>query len=153
MDCLEQKEFLQWNTRTKEHLCANFQDIGSSSKSWMLDMKYAISTIKMQILNHFFAKRFTIFLLYVCQVFINLQDHLHFFSHFVFSFMGQLFMDDPITSWYYQLTNFNFTALEFYQASPSMQQLGIDRNNDVFIGKTTEIKTNFWNVFGALIHK
>ena len=53
--------------------------------------------MKMQILNQFFAKRFTILLLYVCQVFINLQDHLNFFLHFVFSFMGQLFMDDPIS--------------------------------------------------------
>ena len=52
--------------------------------------------MKMQILNQFFAKRFTILLLSVCQVFINLQDHLHFFLHFVFSFMAQLFMDDPI---------------------------------------------------------
>ena len=40
---------------------------------------------------------FTILLLYVSQVFINLQDHLHYFVHFVFSFMGQLFMDDPIS--------------------------------------------------------
>ena len=31
------------------------------------------------------------------QVFINLQYHLHFFLHFVFSFMGKLFMDDPIS--------------------------------------------------------
>ena len=48
---------------------------------------------------NFFAKRFTILLLYVCQVFINLQDHLHFFLYFVSSFMGQLFMDDPISGW------------------------------------------------------
>ena len=33
----------------------------------------------------------------MCQVFINLQYHLHFFLHFVFSFMGQLFLDDPIS--------------------------------------------------------
>ena len=33
----------------------------------------------------------------MCQVFINLQIHLHFFLHFDFSFMGQLFMDDPIS--------------------------------------------------------
>ena len=51
----------------------------------------------MQIFYKFFAKRFTILLLYVCQVSINLQDHLHFFLHFVFSFMEQLFMDDPIS--------------------------------------------------------
>ena len=40
------KEFLQWNTRTKDYLCANFQDIWLSSKSWISDIKYAISTIK-----------------------------------------------------------------------------------------------------------
>ena len=27
VDCLEQKELLQSNTRTKDYLCANFQDI------------------------------------------------------------------------------------------------------------------------------
>ena len=99
MDCLKQKEFLQWNTRTKDHLCANFQDIWLSPKSWILDIKYAISTIKMQISNQFFRKKFhyTILSLYVCQVFSNVRDHLHFFLHFVFSFMGELFMDDPIS--------------------------------------------------------
>jgi len=39
VDCLEQKEFLQWNTRTKDYLCANFQDIWVTSKSWILDIK------------------------------------------------------------------------------------------------------------------
>ena len=57
VDCLEQKEFLQWNTRTKDHLCANFQDIWLSSKSWILDIKYTIPTIKMQILHQFFCKK------------------------------------------------------------------------------------------------
>ena len=51
----------------------------------------------MQILNQFFPKKIHYIVVYVCQVFINLQDHLHFFLHFVFSFMGQLFMDDPIS--------------------------------------------------------
>merc|ERR1712240_725904 len=57
VDCLEHKEFLQWDTRTKDHLCANFQDIWLSSKSWILDIKYAISTTKMQISNQFFRKK------------------------------------------------------------------------------------------------
>merc|ERR1712240_558767 len=57
VDCLEQIEFLQWNTRTKDHFCANFQDIWLSSKSWISDLKYAISTIKMRILNQFFSKK------------------------------------------------------------------------------------------------
>ena len=57
VDHLEQKEFLQWNTRIKDHGCANFQDIWLSSKSWILDIKYAISTIKMHILNQFFRKK------------------------------------------------------------------------------------------------
>ena len=77
------------NTRTKDHLC-KFQDIWLSSKSWILDIKFVISTKKCRFW-------FTILLLNVCQVFINLQDHLHFSLHFVFSFMGQLFMDDPVT--------------------------------------------------------
>ena len=38
----------------------------------------------------------TILLLYMYQVFIFLQDHLHFFLHFFFTFMEQLFLDDPI---------------------------------------------------------
>ena len=46
---------------------------------------------------NFFAKRNTILLLYVYQVFIFLQDHLHFFLHFFFTFMEQLFLDDPIS--------------------------------------------------------
>ena len=60
VDCLEQKEFLQWNTRTKDYLCANFQDICLSSKSWIYGIKYAISTIKMQILNQFFRKKIVV---------------------------------------------------------------------------------------------
>ena len=44
----------------------------------------------------FFAKRNTILLLYMYQVFISLQDHLHFFLHFFFTFMEQFFLDDPI---------------------------------------------------------
>ena len=46
---------------------------------------------------NFFAKINTILLLYVYQVFIFLQDHLHFFLHFFFTFMEQLFLDDPIS--------------------------------------------------------
>ena len=45
---------------------------------------------------NFFAKRITILLLYMYQVFIFLQDHLHFFLHFFFTFMEQFFLDDPI---------------------------------------------------------
>ena len=48
---------------------------------------------------NFFAKRNTILLLYMYQVFIFLQDHLHFFLRFFFTFMEQLFLDDPISSW------------------------------------------------------
>ena len=40
---------------------------------------------------NFFVKRNTILLLYMYQVFIFLQDHLHFFLHFFFTFMEQLF--------------------------------------------------------------
>ena len=47
---------------------------------------------------NFFAKRNTILLLYMYQVFIFLQDHLHFFLHFFFTFMEQLFLDDPIST-------------------------------------------------------
>jgi len=47
---------------------------------------------------NFFAKRNTILLLYVYQVFIFLQDHLYFFLHFFFTLMEQLFLDDPIFS-------------------------------------------------------
>ena len=59
--------------------------------------------------SFFLAKKFTILLLYVCQVFINVQDHLHFFLHFVFSFMGQLFMDDPIS--YFDFSIFRSDAM------------------------------------------
>ena len=38
-----------------------------------------------------FAKTITLLLLYMCQVFIFVKDHLHFFLHFFFSFMGQCF--------------------------------------------------------------
>ena len=57
MDCLEQKEFLPWNTGRKDNLFANFQDIWLSLKSWISDIKYAISTAKIQILNQFFRKK------------------------------------------------------------------------------------------------
>ena len=42
---------------------------------------------------NFFAKRITILLLYMYQVFIFLPGHLHFFMHFFFTFMEHLFMD------------------------------------------------------------
>ena len=66
MDCLEQKEFLQWNTRTKDNLGANFQDIWLSSKSWILNIKYTISTIKMQISNQFFLQKDSPYCCYMC---------------------------------------------------------------------------------------
>ena len=46
---------------------------------------------------NFLAKRNTILLLYMYQVFIFLQDHLNSFLHFFFTFMQQLFLDDPIS--------------------------------------------------------
>jgi len=98
VDCLEQKEFLQWNTRTKDYLCANFQDIWLSSKSWILDIKYAISTIKMQILNQFFRKKIHyIVVISVPSFHQPARSSLFFLAFFFFSFMGQLFMDDPIS--------------------------------------------------------
>ena len=45
----------------------------------------------------FFVKRNTLLLLFKYKVFIFLQDHLHFFLHFFFTFMEQLFLDDPIS--------------------------------------------------------
>ena len=80
----------------KSYLCANFQNIWASSKSRKLHIKQAISASWFGIF-FFLEKRITILLLHRYQVFIILQDHLHFFMHFVFSFMGQLFMDDPIS--------------------------------------------------------
>ena len=91
MDCLEQKEFLQWNTRAKDHLCANFQDIWLSSKSWILDIRYAISTIKMQI----FCKKIHYIVVMSVPSFYQPARSFSFFLHFVFRFMGQLFMDNP----------------------------------------------------------
>ena len=35
-------------------------------------------------------------MLYLCQIFILLLGHLHFFVHFFFSFMENLFMEHPI---------------------------------------------------------
>ena len=45
---------------------------------------------------NFFTKRNTILLSYMYQVFIFLQDHLHFFLHFSSRFMGNFFVNDPI---------------------------------------------------------
>ena len=93
-----QKEFLQWNTRTKDHLC-KFSKYLVVIK--IMNIRHKICHIyyrNADFKSIVFAKRFTILLLYVCQIFSNLQDHLHFFLHFVFSFMGQLFMDDPIST-------------------------------------------------------
>ena len=80
MDCLEKKEFLQWNTRTKDHLCANFQDIWLSSNSWILDIKYAISTIKMQILNQFFLQKDSLYCCYKCAKFSSTCKIIFIFS-------------------------------------------------------------------------
>ena len=97
MDCLEQKEFLQWNTRTKDYLCANFQDIWLSSKSWILDIKYAISTIKMQILNQFFCKKIHYIVVICVPSFHQPARSSSFFLAFLFTFRGHFFMNDPIS--------------------------------------------------------
>ena len=82
---------MQWDTKTKNYLCADFQGIWPLSKSWKSD----ICKIKCRFGIIFFAKRITIMLLNTCQVFIFVQDHLHFFLHFVFSFMEHLFYECP----------------------------------------------------------
>ena len=88
MDFLEQKEFLQWNTRTKDHLCTNFQDIWLSSKSWILDIKYAISNIKMQILNQFFRNNIHYIVVKSVQSFHQLARSSSFFLAFRLQFDG-----------------------------------------------------------------
>ena len=91
VDCLEQKEFLQWNTRTKDYLCANFQDIWLSSKSWILDIKYAISTIKMQILNQFFRKKIHYIVVICVPSFHQPARSSSFFLAFCLQFYGTTF--------------------------------------------------------------
>ena len=56
-------------------------------------MPYLLGKSRFRI--NFFTKRNTI-LLYINQVFIFLQDHLHFFLHLFFTLTEQLFLDDPI---------------------------------------------------------
>ena len=91
------KEFLQWNTRTKDYLWANFQDIWLSSKI----MEIGQQTCHIYLENTdfesiFFAKWIIVLVLCMCYVFIFLQDHHNFFLHFVLSFMGHFFINDPI---------------------------------------------------------
>ena len=43
----------------------------------------------------FFVKRITIMMLRMYQVFSSLQGHLHFFVHFIFTFMENLFHGSP----------------------------------------------------------
>ena len=92
MDCLEQKEFLQWNTRTKDHLCANFQDIWLSSKSWISDIKYAISTTKMQILNQFFLQKDSLYCCYMCAKFSSTCKIIFIFSCILSSVLWDNFL-------------------------------------------------------------
>ena len=91
VDCLEQKKFLQRNTRTKDHLCANFQYIWLSSKSWILDIKYAISTIKMQILNQFFRKKIHYIVVISVPSFHQPARSSSFFLAFCLQFYGTTF--------------------------------------------------------------
>ena len=44
-----------------------------------------------------FAKTNTILVFFMYQVFIFLLSHLHYFVHFLFSFVENLFMDHPIS--------------------------------------------------------
>ena len=96
-DCLEKKEFLQWNTRTKNYLCVNFQDIWSSSKSWKFDIKYSISARKMHIWNKRFCKKNPYIVIVDVSNFHLSARSSSFFSHFFFNFTGHFFMNDPVS--------------------------------------------------------
>ena len=92
VDCLQQKEFLQWNTGTKDHLCANFQDIWLSSKSWISDIRYAISTIKTQILNQFFLQNDSLYCCYMCAKFSSTCKIIFIFSCMLSSVLWDNFL-------------------------------------------------------------
>ena len=123
MDCLEQKEFLQWNTRTKDHLCANFQDIWLSSKSWILDIKYAISTIKMQILNQFFRKKIHYIVVISVPSFHQPARSSSFFLAFCLQFYGTTFYGWPYISEYSTLLSYDFFYLSNIATYDDWKQL------------------------------
>ena len=76
--------------KAKGYLWASFHDIWSLSKSSRLDIHKAI------LKNYLYAKINTTLSLYLWQIFIFLLGHLHFFLHFSFSFMVNLFKKHPI---------------------------------------------------------
>ena len=63
-------------------------------KNQTLIMPYLLGKSRFGI--NFFTKRNTILLWYLYQVFIFLQDHLHFFLHFFSTFVENLFKKYPI---------------------------------------------------------
>ena len=87
-------------TKTENYFWASFQitwSIYIKVRNETLTMPYLPKISKLGINLFFFAKSNTILLFDMYQVFIFLQDHLHFF----FTFMEQLFLDDPISDWKY----------------------------------------------------
>ena len=68
-ECLEQNEFLQWNTRTKDHLCANF----------------------VQILNQFFRKKIDYIVVISVPSFHQPARSSSFFLAFCLQFYGTTF--------------------------------------------------------------
>ena len=80
---------------------------------------------------NFFAKRNTILLSYMYQVFIFLQDHLHFFLYFFFTFMEQLFLDDPIPSAVWRYTGFEVVCNDSFEASLSLITTLVDPSSNI----------------------
>ena len=90
------KNFLQWNTRTKNYLCTNFRDIWSTSESWKLDIRYAISARQTQIRNQFFFHTKTNDIIVVCVPSFHLPARSSpFFLAFFRHFHGKLFYEWP----------------------------------------------------------
>ena len=74
------------------------KDIWLSSKSRIWDIKYAISTIRMQILNQLFRKKIHYILIISVPSFHQPARSSSFFVAFCLQLYGKLFMDDPISS-------------------------------------------------------
>ena len=91
----EEKKFTI-ESKDKGYLWASFHDIWLLSKSSKLDIQKAISAKQIMIWKISLCKKNTTLLSYLYQTFIFLQGHLHFFWHFFFLFMENLFKKHPI---------------------------------------------------------
>ena len=89
-----------WTAWSKKKFCNGKLGPSLSSKSWILDIKHAISTIKMQIWNQFFPKKIHYIVVISLISFHQPARSSSFFLVFCLQFYGRTFYGWPYITTY-----------------------------------------------------